>query len=256
MWHLDNNGNGADDVSDATLGPFGVSGDVPLVGYGPGQVCGGAGLNHVGTFRPSTASYYIDMNNNFQWDGQSVDGVIANYASVGSGFNTTPFIWTKKVGSTCQGVVGYTLEFPGTAFYWIVDMNDNGVNDSADLVFQFGGAPGDIPRPIWSATKNTTVAAVFNTNSGQWVVDANANRKWDNCTLDQCTTFGQGTNSGSPADYPFTSSNSSIRGTSRFINTQGGLWRNLDENSNGIWDNGVDHAYPFRQLGTFQAFLW
>jgi len=253
MWHLDANGDGVDNEPSAILGPFGVSGDVPLVAYGTDQTCGNGGINHVGTYRASTHSYYLDMNNNFQWDGPSVDRTISGFAQEISGATLTPFVWTKKVGTTCQGVVGYTIQQSGAPITWIVDLNDSGVFDAPDLAFNFGGSPGDIPRAIWSAAKQTTVAAVFNTNSGLWILDANANRQWDNCTLDACTIFGLGTNSGSPADFPFASSNSSIRGTSRWLPSQGGLWRNMDENSNGIWDN-ADHSYPYH--GTFQAFLW
>jgi hypothetical protein len=70
-WYLDMNGNRQWDGCgvDACLGPFGMAGDLPVAGDWNGN-----GIDKIGVFRPSTGKWYLDLNNNRQWDGCSVDG--------------------------------------------------------------------------------------------------------------------------------------------------------------------------------------
>jgi ribosomal protein S16 len=70
-WYLDTNGNRQWDGCgvDACLGPFGMAGDLPVAGDWNGN-----GIDKIGVFRPSTGKWYLDLNNNRQWDGCGVDG--------------------------------------------------------------------------------------------------------------------------------------------------------------------------------------
>jgi hypothetical protein len=71
MWYLDQNGNRQWDGCgiDACVGPFGMAGDLPVAGDWTGN-----GIDRIGAFRPSTGKWYLDLNNNRQWDGCGIDG--------------------------------------------------------------------------------------------------------------------------------------------------------------------------------------
>jgi hypothetical protein len=60
-WYLDTNPNNVWDGSD-TIGKFGVNGDIPFSGDFDGD-----GDDEIGVFRNGT--WFVDMNNNFQWNG-------------------------------------------------------------------------------------------------------------------------------------------------------------------------------------------
>jgi hypothetical protein len=70
MWYLDLNGNGQwDGCGTDRCIYFGMNGDLPVVGDWNGD-----GSYEVGTFRPTTGYWYLDLNGNGQWDGCGVDG--------------------------------------------------------------------------------------------------------------------------------------------------------------------------------------
>lgn len=70
LFYLDLNGNGVwDGIGvDRRLGPFGIAGDLPLVGD-----WGGDGDDEVGVFRPRNQLFYLDLNGNGAWDGRAID---------------------------------------------------------------------------------------------------------------------------------------------------------------------------------------
>jgi hypothetical protein len=93
MWFLDVNGNGQWDGcgTDRCIN-FGTSGDLPVTGDWNGD-----GIYEVGTFRPTTGYWYLDLNGNGQWDGCGVDGCYyfgtaadLPVVGLGSGFNPVP----------------------------------------------------------------------------------------------------------------------------------------------------------------------
>jgi hypothetical protein len=72
-WFLDMNGNGQWDGCgvDRCFGPFGVDGDLPIVGdwNGTGQV-------GIAVFRPSTGDWLLDINGNGKFDGCAIDACL------------------------------------------------------------------------------------------------------------------------------------------------------------------------------------
>jgi hypothetical protein len=70
-WYLDLNGNGQWDgcEDDGCLGPFGVSGDMPVAGDFNGD-----GIARIAVFRPSTGEWYADLNGNGKMDNCEIDG--------------------------------------------------------------------------------------------------------------------------------------------------------------------------------------
>jgi hypothetical protein len=80
LWRLDLNGNGLWDgcQSDGCLGPFGVSGDLPVVGD-----WNGTGTTKLGVFDPHTGLWRLDLNGNGLWDGCQSDGCLGPFGQVG-----------------------------------------------------------------------------------------------------------------------------------------------------------------------------
>ena len=80
MWTLDYNGNGKADgcAIDKCFGPFGATGDIPIVGD-----WSGTGTAKIGVFRSATGEWFLDMNGNGQWDGPAIDKYIAGFGQAG-----------------------------------------------------------------------------------------------------------------------------------------------------------------------------
>jgi hypothetical protein len=80
MWDLDYNGNGKWNGCrrDWCMGPFGISGDIPVAGDWDGN-----GTFEIGVFRPSTGEWFLDYNGNGQWDGPTVDKYISGFGQEG-----------------------------------------------------------------------------------------------------------------------------------------------------------------------------
>ena len=80
QWYVDRNGNGKWDGCrrDKCLGPFGLAGDLPVVGDWDGNK-----NIQIGVFRPSTGQWLLDMNGNGKWDGCRVDTCIESFGQQG-----------------------------------------------------------------------------------------------------------------------------------------------------------------------------
>lgn len=80
MWTLDYNGNGKVDgcATDKCFGPFGSSGDIPIVGD-----WSGTGTAKIGVFRAATGEWFLDVNGNGQWDGCNVDKCVTGFGQTG-----------------------------------------------------------------------------------------------------------------------------------------------------------------------------
>jgi hypothetical protein len=80
LWDLDLNNNGKLDgcTVDDCLGPFGLSGDLPIVGDWTGT-----GTAQVGVFDPSTGLWELDLNGNGIFDGCQVDGCLGPFGQSG-----------------------------------------------------------------------------------------------------------------------------------------------------------------------------
>jgi hypothetical protein len=80
MWRLDLNGNGIFDncTVDSCLGPFGTTGNLPVVGD-----WNGSGRARVGVFDPSTGMWTLDLNGNGVFDGCQVDWCLGPFGLQG-----------------------------------------------------------------------------------------------------------------------------------------------------------------------------
>ena len=72
-WYLDINGNGKWDGTriDSAFGPFGRTGDLPVVGDWKGT-----GKLKIGVFRPSTGQWFLDLNGNGKLDSCTIDACL------------------------------------------------------------------------------------------------------------------------------------------------------------------------------------
>jgi hypothetical protein len=133
-WYLDLNGNGVWDGCqvDRCLGPFGASGDIPVVGDWDGT-----GVVKIGVYDPSHGTWQLDLNGNGKWDGCKVDKCIS-FGQKGD----IPVVgdWNAS-GSAKIGV------FRPTTGEWLLDLNGNGKWDgcNVDKCLTGFGQNGDLP---------------------------------------------------------------------------------------------------------------
>ncbi len=80
QWKLDRNGNGTLNkcTIDSCVGPFGLSGDLPVAGDWDGK-----GQAKIGVFSPSTGLWELDLNGNGVFDGCSIDACLGPFGQQG-----------------------------------------------------------------------------------------------------------------------------------------------------------------------------
>jgi hypothetical protein len=220
QWFLDSNGTGAWNGCgpDGCLVPFGMAGDLPVIGDWTGT-----GTTKIGVFR--NGQWYLDLNGNGAWNDCGTDACYASFGMTGdipiSGdWNGTG---RTKIGVFRNG-------------QWFLDLDGNGVwgGCGADACYTFGQA-GDIPVVgDWNGSGTLKIGVYRN---GQWYLDLNGNGAWDGCGTDACyASFGQA------GDIPVTGDWTGA-GTMKIGLFRNGQWY-LDLNGNGAWDGcGTDGCY-------------
>ena len=179
MWYLDANQswdwNGANiDI----LGIFGVGvpNAIPVVGDWNGD-----GKTDIGIY--TDGIWYLDMNGNWQWDGEGVD--VRGVFGVGLP-NAIPVIgdWNSD-GKSEIGIYS-----DGS---WYLDKNANWQWDDVptDTYGLFGnGLPNVIPvTGDWNGN-GTTKIGVY--SDGNWYLDTNSNWQWDGTPTETYGLFGVG----------------------------------------------------------------
>ena len=180
-WYLDLNGNFALDGCELNTCAFtfGSPGDKPVVGDWTGT-----GQTRVGVFRPSTRTWYFDINGNGKLDSCRLDictksfGLSTDIPVVGD--------WTGT-GKTKIGV------FRPTTGQWILDSNGDkklGKGCSGDICVTSFGQFGDIPVVgDWDGS-GTDKIGIFRPSTSDWLLDLNGNGVFDGCGVDACLSFG------------------------------------------------------------------
>jgi hypothetical protein len=237
-WYLDLNGNGVLEACtiDACIGPFGQSGNRPVVGD-----WSGAGTTQIGVFDPSTRTWRLDRSGNDQWDDCSID------LCLGPIWQSTdlPVVgrWTT---SSTRDLIGI---YRPSWREWRLDLNGNGVFDGCSVdscPTGFGGNTGDLPVVgDWTGT-TTTKLGLFTPSTRMWKLDRNGNRISDSCTVDSCLgPFGASGDLPVAGDWNGT-------GTAKIgvFDPTTGMW-DLDLNGNGVFNGcAVDACMgPFGQTG-------
>jgi hypothetical protein len=177
MFYLDVSGNGTwDGCAVDVCMAIGQAGDVALVGD-----WSGSGASKVGVFRPSSGTFYLDLNGNGVWEGCETDRCV----TIGmSGDTALAGDWNGS-GAT---KVGLFRPVDGT-FY--LDYNGSGTWDGcgADRCLQIGMV-GDVPFVgDWDGTGSSKVG-VFRPSDGTFYLDYNGSGSWDGCGSDRCLSIG------------------------------------------------------------------
>jgi hypothetical protein len=138
-WYMDANASGYWEGGSDRYAWFGIAGDIPIVGAWATQTSGWLAprASNIGVFRPSDATWSLDMNGNGTWDAGDVwyqFGAPGDVPVVGD--------WNGD-GRTKIGVYRNG--------WWYLDFNGNGVwdpdEDTKDVSYWFGQHynPGDTP---------------------------------------------------------------------------------------------------------------
>ena len=157
---------------------------VGIVEYDPKSVDRGRGSRANGGSEAG-ALWYLDKNDNGQFDGCSVDQCSGPFGAA----NTLPVAGSWDGGKTAK--IGVFNPADGT---WQLDMNDNGVFDGCSVDKCFGpfGTSNDMPvAGDWTGDGIAKIG-VFRATTGEWFLDKNGNGKWDGPAIDQyLSNFGQ-----------------------------------------------------------------
>jgi len=181
-WYFDMNGNGKWDgtPTDKVITGFGTASDTPVVGDWNGD-----GITEIGFYRPSTNNWYLDWNGDGAFlpiiDRQTKFGQPGDLPVVGD--------WT----GSGRDRIGLFRNISGLG-NWYLDLNGNGVWDSAsDRTVKFG-QPGD--QPVAGDWGGTGVDCLGIYRQGNWYLDLNGSGVWEANSDKQMGKFGQ------PADNP------------------------------------------------------
>jgi hypothetical protein len=134
-WYFDRNGNNKWDGCSVDLcyGPFGQTGDVPVVGD-----WNGTGVARIGVFTPQTGMWALDANGNGKVDSCTIDRCYGPFGSPGD----LPIVGDWNGSGTAK--IGV---FRAASGEWFLDLNGNGQWDgsSIDKYISAFGSPGDMP---------------------------------------------------------------------------------------------------------------
>lgn len=186
-----------------------------------------AGPSAVGVFREGHR-FILDANGNHRLDGTAPgqDRIIESFVPTQPGDIPLTGDWDGS-GKTKIGI------YRPAASKWFLDLNGNGVFDSADRTYTFGGSPLDIPVVgDWNGT-GTDKIGVF--RGGSWLLDYNGNGSVD--AANRSFTFG------GPGDVPVVGDWNKSGISKVGVFRAGYLWV-LDTNGNYVLDAG-DRVFPF-----------
>jgi hypothetical protein len=220
-WFLDADGDYAwDSRIDVMVRTFAATGSRPVVGDWNGM-----GDTQLGLFQASTRQWHLDLNADRAIDDCEIDacegpfGEAKDIAIAGK--------WNRR-GNHRIGV------FRPSTGYWYLDRDADGKLDGCGrdgCVFLKNYMIGDAPLVgDWSGA-GISHLGLFRPSTGQWFLDRNGNRSWDDCRRDRCIeSFGR------VGDLPITGD---WAGTGR---SHIGVWRPstgqwfLDYDGNGMWN--------------------
>ena len=142
-----------------------------------------------GVFR-NNVSFLEDTNGNGAYD-PGVDRFIASFTGPnGYQVGDVPVVgdWTGDG----HAKVGIYRTSTGT---WYLDANNDGVYNSGDYTYSFGGLPGDMPVVgDWNGVQGVSVhkscIGIYRSPQSQWLLDLNCNGVFENTPTDAFFPFG------------------------------------------------------------------
>ena len=159
------------------------------------QSAGASAATKIGIFRPATGEWFLDRSGNGQWDGCEVDLCIISFGQPDD---------LPVAGNWSGDGTSHIGTFNPAAGSWRLDLNGNGVWDgcAVDTCVNSFGQPGDLPVARQISGVNKSVIGTFTpqktifarrkrtVREAIWNFDRNANGALDDCSADQCKTFG------------------------------------------------------------------
>ena len=211
------------------LGIFGVglTGAIPVVGDWNGD-----GKTEIGVYIDGI--WYLDMNSNWQWDGEPTD--VRGVFGVGLP-NAIPVVgdWNG------DGVTEIGIYSSGN---WYLDKNRNWQWDGTptDTYGVFGvGLPNVIPVTGDWTGDGTTKIGVY--SEGNWYLDKNANWQWDGTPTDTYGLFGVGLPNVQPVTGDWNGN-----GITKIGVYSDGYWY-LDTNASWQWDGTPTDTFGIFGVG-------
>jgi hypothetical protein len=220
-WFLDQNGSGIwDNGLDTHVPAYTAAGAMPVIGDWSDM-----GVSQLGMFQPSTLQWHLDLNNNKAVDACDTDGCEGPFGEAND--IAIAGKWDAKANER----VGV---FRPSTGYWYFDRNANGdfngcTKDRCARLKNY--VSGDLPVVgDWSGN-GVSQLGLFRPSTGEWFLDRNANRVWDNCKRDLCiTSFG------GAGDLPVSGDwNATGQSKIGIFRPSTGEWF-LDLNGNGVWE--------------------
>jgi len=266
-FYLDNSGTNAWTATDKVR-LFGVSG-IPGVTINDAPVAGdwdGTGVVRFGVFHcPASAAigpciWYIDMNNNGQWDGVfGGDAAWPNFGLAGD----TPVVgdWTGD-GKSKIGVMRCSAAPSINPCVFYLDMGNKHTFDPATVGILFLGAPGAMPAignwvaaPTSPAVQIGVVQCPTVGGSCTWTVDSTGKTGGANPTpidVRPSATGPLGIGNSFTAAGGFATGDVAVMGNWNgngklrmgIFRSSTGQWF-VDTNGNGVYDVGVDQVFSF-----------
>jgi hypothetical protein len=232
----------------STKGPrwFGLNGDIGVAGDWTGS-----GVVRIGVFRCPAAGvcqWYIDMNNNGQWDGTFGGDVIWNFGLTGD----QPVVgdW-NGTGVSKIGVMRCPAAGVCT---WYLDIGNQHTYDPATVGTYLFGLTGDKavvgPYAGNGATDNIGVFRCPAVGVCTWFVD-NIGQTGLSTVIPLAVATGTTYSFGLPGDQPVVGNwnNSGTKRIGIFRNVGGlGTWY-VDTNGNHVFDPGADQIFNFGLAG-------
>jgi len=161
-WFIDDDGDGVVDRIFETPG-FGGNEDFPVVGDWTGS-----GVDRIGIFRPSLNLWVLDIDNDGTLSGgdRKVGPVFGN-----SGFGGQPFADLPVVGDWDGTGADRIGIFRASASLWVLDIDNDSLPSSGDIVGFGLGQQGDIPVVgDWDGDGDDDIG-VYRPSTGGWFLD-------------------------------------------------------------------------------------
>jgi len=239
VFALDANGNNAFDLPGDKIVPFGLAGDLPVAGDWDGT-----GVVRIGVYRPSNATWYLDMNNNGTWDG-SGPGLDLAFTF---GIPSATCVPSSAAGLAACGDIAIVGDWNGTGVtkvgifrggFWYLDNNKPGDPQPHTWSTFSYGQPGDLPVVAnWSGTGTADQLGVY--RRGTWYVDSNGDGIYE--ATDATFSYG------SAGDIPVTGVWNGV-GTKRIgVFNAIGQWF-LDINGDHVFSAAFDVIANFGEAG-------
>lgn len=238
FFTVDSNGTNAFEVTDKTR-QFGLAGDIPVAGDWTGTGAIRMGVVRCPAPGAGLCGWYLDGNNNGQWDGTFGGDIFFQFGLPGD----IPVVgdWTGT-GITKAGVMRCpAIGQPGVCTWYLDAANTRLPSDPSNLILQYGLA-GDLPvvgnwAGIVVGNAPVDQIGVFRCPAAgvcQWIVDSNGNGSWQ--PTDNVFAFGVA------GDTPVVG-NWNGNGQRRIGVFRNGQWI-TDTNGNGSFD-AADQVFNF-----------